>query len=98
MFERIDDLGAEISICLGEEQEEHITTSAKVVSILPGLMHCPLKVKKITKPFVFLEISTATGYTNNMDESAEFLVNLFTTPQGKAKIVEEKKSDPEVEK
>jgi hypothetical protein len=60
--ENINDLGAEISICLGDELEEHIITSATVVSIPPGLKHCPLKVKKITRPFVFLEISTTTEY------------------------------------
>lgn len=73
--ENINDLGAEISICLGEEQEEHIITSATVVSIPPGLKHCPLKVKKITKPFVFLEVSTTTGYTNNMGETADVLLH-----------------------
>ena len=67
--ENIDDLGAEISICLGEEQEEHIITSAAVVSIPPGLTHCPLKVKKITKPIVFLEISTTSGYGSNLEEA-----------------------------
>jgi hypothetical protein len=33
-----------------------------VVSIPPGLKHCPLVVRKITKPFVFLEVSTTKGY------------------------------------
>jgi hypothetical protein len=60
--ENIDDLGAEIHIFLGDEMEEHIITSATIVSIPPGLKHCPLKVTKITKPFVFLEISTTKGY------------------------------------
>ena len=93
--EDINDLGAEISIRLGEEQEEHIITSATVVSIPPGLQHCPLKVKKITKPFVFLEISTTAGYTNNMGETAEVLLNPPEEPQSKAKIVEEKKTASE---
>ncbi len=61
--ENIEDLGAEISICLGDEQEEHIITSASVVSIPPGLKHCPLKVTKITRPFVFIEISNTKGYS-----------------------------------
>ncbi len=61
--ENIDDLGAEISICLGEEMEEHIINSATVISIPPGLKHCPLKVTKYTKPFIFLEISTTKGYS-----------------------------------
>ena len=60
--ENINDLGAEISICLGDELEEHIITSATIVSIPPGLKHCPLKVRKITKPFVFLEISATKEY------------------------------------
>jgi hypothetical protein len=58
----INDLGAEISICLGDEMEEHIITSATIVSIPPGLKHCPLKVRKITRPFVFLEVSATKEY------------------------------------
>lgn len=53
----INDFGAEIEISLGEEQEKHLITSTSVVSIPPGLMHCPLIIKKVTKPVVFLEIS-----------------------------------------
>jgi hypothetical protein len=60
--ENINDLGAEISICLGDELEEHIITSATVVTIPPGLKHCPLVVKKVTRPFVFLEISSTKAY------------------------------------
>ena len=67
--ENIDDLGAEISICLGDEREEHIITSATVVSIPPGLKHCPLIVKKVTKPFVFLEVSTTSGYNSSLSEA-----------------------------
>jgi hypothetical protein len=53
----LGDFGAEIEICLGEEQEKHVITSTTVVSIPPGLVHCPLIVKKLDKPVVFLEIS-----------------------------------------
>jgi len=53
----INDFGAEIHMCLGEEQEKHIITSPSVVSIPPGLTHCPLTVVKCDKPIVFLEIS-----------------------------------------
>jgi hypothetical protein len=56
----INDFGAEISICLGDEQEEHIINTPTIVSLPPGFKHCPLLVKKCTKPIVFLEIS-ATG-------------------------------------
>jgi len=87
--ENINDLGAEISICLGEEQEEHIINSATVVSIPPGLKHCPLKVKKITKPFVFLEVSTTTGYTNNMGETVDVLLHPPEIPESKPKKMKE---------
>ncbi len=53
----IKDFGAEIEITLGEEREVHLINSPTVVSIPPGLLHCPLIVKKCDKPVVFLEIS-----------------------------------------
>jgi hypothetical protein len=53
----LGEFGAEIEICLGEEQEKHVITSTTVVSIPPGLVHCPLRVNKLDKPVVFLEIS-----------------------------------------
>ena len=87
--EDINDLGAEISICLGDELEEHIITTATVVTIPPGLKHCPLKVKKITKPFVFLEVSTTAGYTNNMDETTNVLLHLPEVPTPKRKEAKE---------
>ena len=59
----INDFGAEISICLGDEQEEYIITTPTIVSIPSNLKHCPLVVKKCTKPIVFLEISTTKEYT-----------------------------------
>jgi hypothetical protein len=76
--ENINDLGAEISLCLGDELEEYIITSATVVSIPPGLKHCPLIVKKITKPFVFLEVSTTKGYSQSTETPA-------AKPNGKTK-------------
>jgi hypothetical protein len=61
----ISDLGAEVHICLGEEQEKHIITSPTVVSIPPGLTHCPLTVARCDKPFVFLEISLAGKFDSS---------------------------------
>ena len=60
--ENINDLGAEVHICLGDELEEYVITTATIVSIPPGMKHCPLRVTKITRPFVFLEISTTKDY------------------------------------
>ena len=44
--ENIDDLGAEIRICLGEEMEEHIINSATVISIPPGVpINCQERIR-----------------------------------------------------
>ncbi len=65
----VEDLkGAEITICLGEEKEEQKITSASVISIPAGLMHCPLIIKPGSAPVIFLEISTTGGYTSDIDE------------------------------
>ncbi len=56
------DLGAEVEVCLGEEGEKHFLNSAGVVSIPAGLIHCPINVKNVKRPIVFLEISVTRNY------------------------------------
>ena len=51
----IMDLGAEIEFSLGGEK--HIITKPAVVSIPKGLVHCPIVIRKVKKPLVFLEVS-----------------------------------------
>jgi hypothetical protein len=58
----IRNLEAEVEICLGEEQEKHIIDTAAVVSIPAGLIHCPLTIKNIKKPIIFLEVSLTSKY------------------------------------
>jgi hypothetical protein len=55
--EDITDLGAEIEMTLGEEGEVHKINQTAVVAMPPGLKHCPIVFKKVTRPLVFLEIS-----------------------------------------
>ncbi len=64
----ITDLGAEVSICLGDDKEEHIITGSTIVSIPPGLKHGPVTVKKYSRPFVLLRISTTREYENRLDK------------------------------
>ena len=54
--------GAEIEICLGEEQEKHVITSPVIVSVTKGLPHGPLNFKHIPKPIIFLEIMLTRKY------------------------------------
>jgi len=58
----ITDLGAEIEMTLGPEREKHVITQTACVSIPANLEHCPLNIKKVDKPIVFLEISLARSY------------------------------------
>jgi hypothetical protein len=51
-------------------------------------------VNKISKPFVFLEVSTTTGYANNMGETAEVLLKPPDMPESKP---EKTKEQPEPE-
>jgi hypothetical protein len=65
----INDLhGGEIRVCLGEEKEEQVITSAAAVSIPAGLPHSPVIIKPGRTPIIFMEISTTSGYSSDMDE------------------------------
>ncbi len=55
--EKLFDLGAEVEITLGEEEEKHVITTGTIVSIPSGLKHCPIAFKRVDKPLIFLEIS-----------------------------------------
>jgi hypothetical protein len=58
----ITDFGAEVEIQLGPEHEKHTITRTSCVSIPPNLPHCPLHIKRVDKPIVFLEISNSPTY------------------------------------
>ena len=60
--ENVRDLGAEVSMRLGDEQEEHVFTTPSIISMPPGLKHCPLHIRKVTKPLVFLEVSMTSEF------------------------------------
>ena len=62
------DFGAEIELCLGEEQEKHSINSTSIVSIPEGLKHCPLNFKKVSKPIIFMEITLQRDYKKVIPE------------------------------
>ena len=55
-------LGAEISIDLGEEREEHIFREPSVVIIPKGLPHGPVTIKSVEKTIVHYTIGLAPSY------------------------------------
>ncbi len=60
--DNMGDLGAEIEMGLGPEQERYLITEPTSVYIPKGMIHCPLHFKKVTKPILFVHASIAPKY------------------------------------
>ena len=58
----LNELGAEIEMHLGEEQEKYIITKPTSVYIPKGLVHCPLNFKRIDKPILLVHATIAPRY------------------------------------
>lgn len=56
------ELGAEVELCLGEEGEKHMITTATAVSVPKGFPHFPATITRMDKRFIFMEISCAPEY------------------------------------
>ncbi len=56
------DLGAEIEIALGEEWDKNVITAPAIVYIPKGLLHCPVYVKRVDKPFLFGHVMPSATY------------------------------------
>jgi len=57
----VTDLGAEVEFTLGGEK--HLIDTAAIVSIPSNVKHCPVIIKNVKRPIVFLEISLTREYT-----------------------------------
>jgi hypothetical protein len=58
----VREFDADVELSMGEEGEVVTINSPSVVTIPPGLFHCPLNFKRIGKPIYFLEITLTRGY------------------------------------
>jgi hypothetical protein len=56
------ELGADVEVYLGEEKEKNTFNTPTILSMPPGLKHCPLLVHNITKPVIFLEVSVTKSF------------------------------------
>jgi hypothetical protein len=56
------DFDAEVEMFLGEEQEQVLITQPTVLHIPAGLHHCPLTVKKINRPLLFVDVALTSRY------------------------------------
>jgi hypothetical protein len=51
-----DDFGGEVVLYFGEEMEKHVFTRPTIVSLPPGLPHCPLEITRVDRPIIQIEI------------------------------------------
>jgi hypothetical protein len=58
----MNNLGAVVEIALGEEWEKHVIDTAFILYLPAGLMHCPLYIKTVTRPFYFGHIMMTPKY------------------------------------
>lgn len=61
-------LGAEISIELGEEREEYIFTEPTVITIPKGVIHGPVKVRRVYKPIAHYILALGPEYDGDIIE------------------------------
>ena len=55
-------LGAEISVELGEEREEHVFSEPSVVLVPKGMPHGPVTIRRVDKPIVHYTIGLGPAY------------------------------------
>jgi hypothetical protein len=48
-------LGGEIELSMGPEMEKHLISESTLVYIPPNFIHCPFRVLKVTRPYIFIQ-------------------------------------------
>ncbi|MBN1567455.1 MAG: hypothetical protein JXA73_06385 [Acidobacteria bacterium] len=56
------DFDAEIEICIGKEREKHIINTTSIVYMPKGLLHGPVAITKVNKPFQWMHVLLAPKY------------------------------------
>jgi len=56
-------LGAEVELCIGEEKETHMITTATAVAVPKGTPHMPATIQRMEERFMVMTISLARELT-----------------------------------
>ncbi|MEM3549612.1 MAG: hypothetical protein QXN87_05745 [Candidatus Bathyarchaeia archaeon] len=64
--EDIMDLGAELSVVLGEEREEYSVTKPSVIIVPKGVPHGPIKINKMHSPIVHIALGESSEYKGEL--------------------------------
>lgn len=54
-----DDFGGEVVFYMGEELEKYVFTKPTVISLPPGLVHCPMEITRVDRPIIQIEMMFA---------------------------------------
>jgi hypothetical protein len=57
------DLGAEMEVYMGPEMEKEIVTTSRLSFMPANFVHGPSNVKKVTRPYIFIEINQSPKHT-----------------------------------
>ena len=57
------DLGADMEMCMGPEMESHIVTVSTMIWIPANFIHCPFRILKVRRPFIFIQCQYAPKLT-----------------------------------
>ncbi len=57
-----DNLGAEVEMSMGDEEEKHVFTVPTAVVVPAGVPHCPMVTKSIEKPYLCMAVSLTDDY------------------------------------
>jgi hypothetical protein len=77
--DRPDDLGAEVEIYMGPEQERHVITETCIIFMPPNFIHGPWNPLRTTRPWLFIEINQGLEHT-------EKFYPQFCTPEQRAQL------------
>jgi hypothetical protein len=68
----MNDFDADIEFSFGPEREKHVISKPTIVTMPPGVYHCPLNYVRVGKPFYCIEIFLTPSYswTNLADTQA----------------------------
>lgn len=58
----LNDLGGEIEMFMGKEQEKYIITTPTSIYIPKGFIHCPMKFTRVDKPILLIHTTLASKY------------------------------------
>ncbi len=59
----MNEFDADVEYTFGAEREKHVITSPTIVTIPPGVYHCPLNYARVRKPFYCLEAFLTSTYS-----------------------------------